>query len=608
VAWAFTLALVADAGMDFWPAMALSRKVVSKHWWKFLWFFIVLGGLELAGYLACIVGIFIATPIVWAAIAYAYEDIFAPAAAAASSAAAPAAVRSRSGARTIAGLALGAAAAVLLIAFIGLLAAIAIPNFVKARQQAQHNAAQQWTQEGWQLWQAGKLAEAEGKFQQAVQLAPGDANAWNGLGWAQFNAGNSAAAGTSFQKAIAISTNVPGALNGLGQIYLSQRKYDEAERSLLQAAPKAPAAWFGLARLYLLEGKFADAEKYAQRIVDSGQADETARKMLASAKARNLSDGLRFMIEPPPAKNSSQAAPVEIMASQMTFDNQSQTLTASGGPVVIIYGRTNDSANFGPVIERVVEEPTAPDWNCFDLDKGKAVSLRELGTNDDWETGLAVAQKHGADLRRIESGLMGLDLVSVPVDSQFWANPAPMVIEMVAPAKVDFRISSLRVSTNSQTPATFVFKTAEGGMGILQIISSTNNPPGVKIRYKLVQSGGTSTGEEPTLAEQPPVIVETFPISGARDVLPGETEIRVRFSKPMVDKSWSWSSVWEKSEPEYIGEPHYLDDHRTCVVKVRLEPGKTYAWWLNSQKFGNFKDQAGQPAVPYLLIFQTKQN
>ena len=43
-------------------------------------------------------------------------------------------------------------------------------------------------------------------------------------------------------------------------------------------------------------------------------------------------------------------------------------------------------------------------------------------------------------------------------------------------------------------------------------------------------------------------------------------------------------------------------------MKVRLEPGRTYAWWLNSDKFKNFTDRVGRPAVPYLLIFQTKQN
>ena len=40
-------------------------------------------------------------------------------------------------------------------------------------------------------------------------------------------------------------------------------------------------------------------------------------------------------------------------------------------------------------------------------------------------------------------------------------------------------------------------------------------------------------------------------------------------------------------------------------LKTRL-PGKTYAIWLNSQKFRNFKDTAGRPAVPYLLVFRTR--
>ena len=108
------------------------------------------------------------------------------------------------------------------------------------------------------------------------------------------------------------------------------------------------------------------------------------------------------------------------------------------------------------------------------------------------------------------------------------------------------------------------------------------------------------------LAEQPAVVVETYPVSGAQDVPAGELEIRVRFSKPMADGSWSWSDAWENSTAESVGAPHYLADRRTCVLKVRLEPGKTYAWWLNAENFKNFQDRAGKPAVPYLLTFQTK--
>jgi hypothetical protein len=41
-------------------------------------------------------------------------------------------------------------------------------------------------------------------------------------------------------------------------------------------------------------------------------------------------------------------------------------------------------------------------------------------------------------------------------------------------------------------------------------------------------------------------------------------------------------------------------------MKVNLEPGKTYGFWLNSENHHNFKDQQGRSAVPYLLVFSTK--
>ena len=135
----------------------------------------------------------------------------------------------------------------------------------------------------------------------------------------------------------------------------------------------------------------------------------------------------------------------------------------------------------------------------------------------------------------------------------------------------------------------------------------TDNPRGVKIRYKLAQSTNSSAEiAAQTLAEQPPIVVETLPVSGAREVEPGVTEIRVRFSKPMADGSWSWSNAWQDSTPESVEAPHYLADQCTCVMKVHLEPGRTYGWWLNSEKFENFKDRDGQPAVPYLLTFSTQ--
>lgn len=103
----------------------------------------------------------------------------------------------------------------------------------------------------------------------------------------------------------------------------------------------------------------------------------------------------------------------------------------------------------------------------------------------------------------------------------------------------------------------------------------------------------------------PPVVVKTVPEAGATGVDPTTTEIRVTFSKPMQDGSWSW--VGKEYFPETVGNPRYLADGRTCVLTVKLKPGQTYVIGINSESFGNFKDRNGRSAMPYLLAFETKK-
>jgi len=79
VAWKFTLPLIIDKRLDFWPAMELSRKVVNRYWWSLFGLLLVSGLLNLAGILLCFVGTFVTAPITMLALMYAYEDIFSPA-------------------------------------------------------------------------------------------------------------------------------------------------------------------------------------------------------------------------------------------------------------------------------------------------------------------------------------------------------------------------------------------------------------------------------------------------------------------------------------------------------------------------------------------------
>jgi hypothetical protein len=112
--------------------------------------------------------------------------------------------------------------------------------------------------------------------------------------------------------------------------------------------------------------------------------------------------------------------------------------------------------------------------------------------------------------------------------------------------------------------------------------------------------------DEPTIENALPVVVKTVPMAGAEDVDPKLTEIKVTFSKDMIDDSWSWVQLSEASFPKIDGKPRYEKDKRTCVLPVKLEAGKTYALWINSEKFENFKDAGGRSAVPYQLVFKTK--
>ena len=108
-----------------------------------------------------------------------------------------------------------------------------------------------------------------------------------------------------------------------------------------------------------------------------------------------------------------------------------------------------------------------------------------------------------------------------------------------------------------------------------------------------------------SVRNMPPVVVQTMPQSGDTNVDPSIAEIRVTFSKRMTDGNWSWTQISDETFPQMTGKPRYLADRKTCVLPVKLEAGRTYVTWLNSQRFTNFKDEQRRSAVPYLLVFET---
>ncbi len=127
----------------------------------------------------------------------------------------------------------------------------------------------------------------------------------------------------------------------------------------------------------------------------------------------------------------------------------------------------------------------------------------------------------------------------------------------------------------------------------------------------IVLSGGAVAkgGGRISVKTMPPSVVKTVPQAGDANVDPSLNEIRVTFSKDMMtEQMWSWCSQSPDAFPEINAKGiRYLKDKRTCVLPVKLLPGKTYVIWINTQKNNAFRDKNNTPAIPYLLVFQTKK-
>ena len=128
------------------------------------------------------------------------------------------------------------------------------------------------------------------------------------------------------------------------------------------------------------------------------------------------------------------------------------------------------------------------------------------------------------------------------------------------------------------------------------------------IGFIIICAAITQAESEVSVRSMPPVVIKTIPQAGDTSVDPFIKEIRVTFSKEMmIDNMWSWVMISKESFPKITGQVKYLNDKRTCIAPVKLEPGKTFVVWFNSERYNAFRDTDNNPAVPYLLVFETRK-
>ena len=137
-----------------------------------------------------------------------------------------------------------------------------------------------------------------------------------------------------------------------------------------------------------------------------------------------------------------------------------------------------DRESFGPVMERLVPANNEMPYPWFDLDAGRTIiTLR--GDDDDSADFVAITEPGNRSLAT--GGETGFG--SVPLEAAQW--------DMMTPSQLTEQLKSATadsLSGEEPLPKTYGFTTRSGGIGLLQITGFTENPRGVKIRYKLVQS------------------------------------------------------------------------------------------------------------------------
>ncbi|TFV93102.1 hypothetical protein E4S40_12610 [Algoriphagus kandeliae] len=78
VAYSFSMLFVIFAGTEFWTSMEFSRKLITRIWWRFFAFLILLLVINIVGILCLGVGFLISGPVSYLAVYAAFEDLTGP--------------------------------------------------------------------------------------------------------------------------------------------------------------------------------------------------------------------------------------------------------------------------------------------------------------------------------------------------------------------------------------------------------------------------------------------------------------------------------------------------------------------------------------------------
>lgn len=103
-----------------------------------------------------------------------------------------------------------------------------------------------------------------------------------------------------------------------------------------------------------------------------------------------------------------------------------------------------------------------------------------------------------------------------------------------------------------------------------------------------------------------PKVVRTIPANKETGVDPALKELTVVFDREMSPKTWAWTGGPPDMPEIPRGAKAYWKDSKTCVLPVKMEPGRTYRFGINGGSFTGFRGIDGTPAESAAVTFKTK--
>ncbi len=166
------------------------------------------------------------------------------------------------------------------------------------------------------------------------------------------------------------------------------------------------------------------------------------------------------------------------------------------------WGDTAQTLLSYPIIERVVNnEGTGKDY-FIDFETGDLFSPPKQPPDSEdpfhtWLKETGIDAEGAAGGRGNIKGLACFDMIVIPVDNISWEDPnkAAFFVQFLDKGKIGSPVFMLG---KGELPVTYMFKTREGSVGILQITGFTDEPKGTKIRYRILRD----------VTEKPAVLAE----------------------------------------------------------------------------------------------------